>query len=374
MPALIIDGRNGQRNVGQAPVFSALYRLVTNDALASADSFDNCQLFIGALRREKNSDRFADNFTSAVAKEPFRFFVPTGDPPIEIDAYDRVTGGLNDRSQPAVSVFDAFLLGDVAQIRRKNWRPIDVGCADGKRHQNLGTIPAQGRDFDQPSEQRAFASFQIVSQALSMSLAKSRGNNQTGQHFPNNLITPKSEYTLGRRVEFPHASSRVHRDNAIERRIEESATESLQRCSWTPYFISLVLLRWHLGPRLQGRRGWAHTSAAHRNCVNVAPPVASASMFGVLMSVQPLNPTSFQPRSSATIWTKLGLFSAAFARATAPNSASTLVSAAAMRFCLGLTFILVSFLCLSGSVISLRCGCWKQNLLPFQGAAPWTEK
>src|SRR5438067_12493930 len=31
-------------------------------------------------------------------------------------------------------------------------------------------------------------------------------------------------------------------------------------------------------------------------------------------------------------------------------------------------------LCLLGSVISLRCGCWKRNLLPFQGAAPWTEK
>src|SRR5882724_3835602 len=71
-------------------------------------------------------------------------------------------------------------------------------------------------------------------------------------------------------------------------------------------------------------------------------------MFGVLMSVQPLNPTSFQPRSSATIWTKLGLFSAAFARATAPNSASTPANAVAMRFCLDLTFIIVSFLCLLG--------------------------
>ena len=29
-------------------------------------------------------------------------------------------------------------------------------------------------------------------------------------------------------------------------------------------------------------------------------------MFGVLMSVQPLKPTSFQPRSSATMWTMLG--------------------------------------------------------------------
>src|SRR5437868_1953590 len=89
-------------------------------------------------------------------------------------------------------------------------------------------------------------------------------------------------------------------------------------------------------------------------------------MFGVLMSVQPLNPTSFQPRSSATIWTKLGLFSAAFARATAPNSASTPANALAMRFCLDLTFIIVFFLCLLGSVISLRCGCWKRNLLRYQ--------
>src|SRR6266568_9192019 len=34
-------------------------------------------------------------------------------------------------------------------------------------------------------------------------------------------------------------------------------------------------------------------------------------MFGVLMSVQPLKPTSFQPRSSATMWTMLGFLSAA---------------------------------------------------------------
>src|SRR5215470_3602949 len=34
-------------------------------------------------------------------------------------------------------------------------------------------------------------------------------------------------------------------------------------------------------------------------------------MFGVLKSVQPLKPTSFQPRSSATMWTMLGFLSAA---------------------------------------------------------------
>ena len=114
MPVLIIDGRNGQRNVERGAVLSAVYRLVANDAFAPADPFHNFQLFILAIRRDQDGDRFADNFSSRVAKEPFRFFVPTGDHLIEIYAYDRVTGGLNDRSQAAVSVFGALLLGDVA--------------------------------------------------------------------------------------------------------------------------------------------------------------------------------------------------------------------------------------------------------------------
>ena len=196
MPVLIFDWRNCERNVERRPVLSAACRFVTNDALAPAKPFHNFQLFILAIRRDQNGDGFAENFTSAVAKEPFRFFVPTGDPLIEIYAYDRVTGGLNDRSEAAVSVFDAFLLRDVAQIRSKNWRPIDLGCADGKRHQNLGTIPAQGRDFDQSSQQRALASFQIVSQPLPMSLAKSRRDNQVGQLLANRFGTRKAEYPL----------------------------------------------------------------------------------------------------------------------------------------------------------------------------------
>src|SRR4029450_5315815 len=86
MPALIIDGRNGQRNVEQGPLFSAFYFLVTNDALAPVDPFHNSQLFIVAIWRDQDRDRLADDFSSGVAKEPFRFFVPTGDPLIELYA------------------------------------------------------------------------------------------------------------------------------------------------------------------------------------------------------------------------------------------------------------------------------------------------
>src|SRR4029453_13321225 len=243
MPPLFLGGGNGQRNVERGAVLSAVYRLVTNDTLAPADPFHNFPLFTLAIRRDQNADRFARNFSSRGAKEPFRFFVPTRDRLIEIDTYDRVSGGPNDRSQAAVSFFGALLLGDVAEVGRKNWRPIDLSCVDRKRHQNLGTIPAQGRDFDQLSQQWALASFQIVSQPLSMSLAKSRRANQAGQFLANRFSARKTEYPLGGRVEFADAPGRVHRDDAIERRVEESATESLQRCSWTSYIISLVLLR-----------------------------------------------------------------------------------------------------------------------------------
>src|SRR5262245_8651339 len=55
-------------------------------------------------------------------------------------------------------------------------------------------------------------------------------------------------------------------------------------------------------------------------------------MFGVLMSTQPLKPTSFQPRSSATMWTMFGFFGsparvvAGEPRSAAPAKASVHVS------------------------------------------------
>src|SRR5437899_12491866 len=45
-------------------------------------------------------------------------------------------------------------------------------------------------------------------------------------------------------------------------------------------------------------------------------------MFGVLKSVQPLKPTSFQPRSSATMWTMLGCLAAPEAGTSAQVSAT----------------------------------------------------
>src|SRR5216684_2961318 len=46
-------------------------------------------------------------------------------------------------------------------------------------------------------------------------------------------------------------------------------------------------------------------------------------MLGVLMSVHPLKPTSFQPRSSATMWTMLGFLSAACAACAAEGKPLT---------------------------------------------------
>src|SRR6266480_1346201 len=223
MPALVFDWRNCQGNVEQHSVFSAPYCIVTNDPLAPSQPFDNSQLFIVALRRNQSGDRFADDFISSIAKEPFRFFVPTGDRLIEIFADDRVTERLNDRSQTTVRILGASALSDVAQICRENRRPIDLECRDGKLHENLCTIPTQCLDFDQLSEQWAFASLQIMSQPFSMPLANSRGKNQLGQLLANRFSTRKTEHPFRRRVEFAHTPSRVHRDDAIERRVEEDA-------------------------------------------------------------------------------------------------------------------------------------------------------
>src|SRR5205823_13108082 len=109
----VFDWRNCQGNVEQRSIFSAPYRVVTNDPFAPAQPLNNSQLFIVALRRDQSADGFADDFISSVAKKPFRFFVPTGDHFVEILADDRITKRLNDRSQTTVRIFGASALGDV---------------------------------------------------------------------------------------------------------------------------------------------------------------------------------------------------------------------------------------------------------------------
>src|SRR5436309_4889043 len=254
MSVLVFDWRNRQRNVEQGSVFAAPYRVVADDPLALAEPFDNSQLFIVALRRDQSGDRFADDFLSSVAEEPFRFFVPTGDHLIEIFADDRVAERLNDCSQTTIRFFGASALGDVAQICRENRRPIDLECRDSKLHPNLCTIPTQRLDLNQFSEQRAFASLQIMGQPLSMSFANPRWDNQFGQLLPDRFSARKAKHPLGRRIELPHPPGRVHGDDAIEGRVKEDAIERLQRCSWrTRHSVLLLLLSHHQGLRLLKR-------------------------------------------------------------------------------------------------------------------------
>src|SRR5438477_10131976 len=49
MPALISDGRNGQRNVERGAVLSRVYRLVARAGPGSAERFHNCQFFLLAI-------------------------------------------------------------------------------------------------------------------------------------------------------------------------------------------------------------------------------------------------------------------------------------------------------------------------------------
>src|SRR5215470_17745601 len=66
-------------------------------------------------------------------------------------------------------------------------------------------------------------------------------------------------------------------------------------------------------------------------------------MFGVLKSVQPLKPTSFQPRSSATMWTMLGFLSAARADRLNVDAMSNVARICEVRF-MGGGFIELKFL------------------------------
>jgi hypothetical protein len=61
-----------------------------------------------------------------------------------------------------------------------------------------------------------------------MSVAHPFGNNEFGQFAPNRFGARETENVLGREVELAYPAGRIHRDDAIERRIKDGTIERLE--------------------------------------------------------------------------------------------------------------------------------------------------
>jgi hypothetical protein len=72
-------------------------RFIRLDALAPADAFDDFKFLITAVMWNQDRDRLADKLFGGIAKQALRSGVRSGDNTIEVFAYDRIVGGLDNR-------------------------------------------------------------------------------------------------------------------------------------------------------------------------------------------------------------------------------------------------------------------------------------
>src|SRR3546814_16444121 len=67
------------------------------------------------IRWNQDQDRLADDLVGRIAEEPLRTLIPARDDAVEVLAYDRVVGGLDDRGKPLFRYLRPLALGDVDQ-------------------------------------------------------------------------------------------------------------------------------------------------------------------------------------------------------------------------------------------------------------------
>jgi len=82
-----------------APVFMNSNSLEVFDAIAMVGRFPNTRNFVMTVWRNQTRKEFADDFTGAISKQPFRSTIPASNNVVQVGAENSITGTLNDRCQ-----------------------------------------------------------------------------------------------------------------------------------------------------------------------------------------------------------------------------------------------------------------------------------
>jgi hypothetical protein len=85
------------------------------NGVASANLLQNCGLFILPVRRYQNRDRPADSLFGSIAKQALGAPIPSRNNAIEVFAYDRIVGRLDDRCEAQRNDLGLFAICDVAR-------------------------------------------------------------------------------------------------------------------------------------------------------------------------------------------------------------------------------------------------------------------
>src|SRR3546814_5168175 len=112
LPLAILDRRHGQRDVDQASVLALPNGFIMVGALAAPDARQDLRFLVLMIRWNQDQDRLADDLVGRIAEEPLRTLIPARDDAVEVLAYDRVVGGLDDRGKPLFRYLRPLAFGD----------------------------------------------------------------------------------------------------------------------------------------------------------------------------------------------------------------------------------------------------------------------
>ena len=161
----------------------------------------------------------------------------------------------------AVEAFDFFFeflaRRDVANKAGKHRLRCRSNRRNGQLDRKLGAVGANRFELEPLAEDGAFARSEVVGEASTMCVPQTRRNNQFHHGLAERLLAPQSERGFRSRVEFDDFSFMVDGDEAVQRRLEYCALETLalaQLRVGTP----LLAPRQGVGERALHGRGQTH--------------------------------------------------------------------------------------------------------------------
>ena len=208
------------------------------DRLAAQHAFD-----IGRNRRIRRithdlGDRFADDLLGRTAEEVGAGPIHEHVAAIAVapcqqqgraagDQFELEARGALFLGERGAFPFHALPVGNVAHVCGEQRWPGDSDPRDREFDGQLCPVGAHRGHFDSSIENDRFSSVQVSGEPSVMPISQPRRNDEIGHRLTDDLIPPVAERSLARRIEVDHAALVVHRDDAVERRVQNTGLASL---------------------------------------------------------------------------------------------------------------------------------------------------
>jgi hypothetical protein len=221
------DRGDRHRHLEVAPALSDPVELGVVDLSTTLYPLQERGHVIGPVRRHEVEQRHSQRLDLGVPVDPLGAWVPAGDAALEVEAEDRVTGGLDDAGEPLALVLLRLALGDVVEKRVK-------GPSIGLPHRRdrdldwkLVPVPVKAESLEAPGDHAAVALLHERSEPLPIQLADPLGHHDIGEPLADHLVRAPAEDSLRGRIPGEDPTVGIRRDQRVGRALHDRAQSPL---------------------------------------------------------------------------------------------------------------------------------------------------